>query len=323
MTLSVNKISKRYGNAWALKDVSFEVEGGSVIGLFGASGSGKSALLKVIAGSVKHNGGTISLDDNDITIVKPKERNVTFHDGSEEKGFKQIFGYFSGGISSGEGQFDRFEAMIANAGRVLLLDDPFSQMDPALRDAAFAAIRKAAKQRNRVVIFATSDFDQIMGLTDEVAFLSRGEIMQSGTPQDIYDNPATIEAARMTGENNLFVARRLSSSDDDLPEFHTIDGEHRIFAHRADKKRLGPINQNMSLAIRPESVSVTPGVTRPEDNLLRAVVKAVHFRGATSIIEFDADGLAIKTCVLKVPALQPGDECMLGLPPHRILILKD
>ncbi|MBK8304934.1 MAG: ATP-binding cassette domain-containing protein [Chloracidobacterium sp.] len=61
MTLAVDKISKRYGNAWALKDVSFEVEGGSVIGLFGASGSGKSSLLKVIAGSVKHNGGTISL----------------------------------------------------------------------------------------------------------------------------------------------------------------------------------------------------------------------------------------------------------------------
>lgn len=323
MTLAVDKISKRYGNAWALKDVSFEVEGGSVIGLFGASGSGKSSLLKVIAGSVKHNGGTISLDGNDITIVKAKERNVTFHDGSDAKGFKQMFGYFAGGISSGEGQFDKFEAMIANAGRVLLLDDPFSQMDTALRDACITAIRKAAKQRNRVVIFATSDFDQIMGLTDEVAFLSRGEIMQSGTPQDIYDNPATIEAARMTGENNLFVARRLSSSDDDLPEFHTIDGEHRIFAHRADKKRLGPINQNMTLAIRPELVSMTPGVTRPEDNLLRAVVKSIKFRGPISIIEFDAGGLAIKTCVLKTPALKPGDECMLGLPPHRILILKD
>ena len=323
MTLSVNKISKRYGNAWALKDVSFEVEGGSVIGLFGASGSGKSSLLKVIAGNVKHNGGTISLDGNDITVVKPKERNVTFHDGSEEKGFKQLFGYLAGGISSGEGQFDKFEAAIANAGRVLLLDDPFSQMDPTLREACFTAIRKAAKQRNRVVIFATSDFEQILSLTDEVAFLSRGEIMQSGTPQDIYDNPATIEAALMTGENNLFVARRLSSSDDDLPEFHTIDGEHRIFAHRADKKRLGPINQNMTLAIRPELVSMATGVSRPEDNLLRATVKSVKFRGSTSIIECDADGLAIKTCVLKVPALQPGDECMLGLPPHRILILKD
>ncbi|MEQ1921361.1 MAG: TOBE domain-containing protein, partial [Pyrinomonadaceae bacterium] len=246
-----------------------------------------------------------------------------FHDGTDAKGFKQMFGYFAGGISSGERQFDKFEAAIANAGRVLLLDDPFSQMDTALRDACFAAIRKAAKQRNRVVIFATSDFDQIMGLTDEVAFMSGGEIRQSGTPQDIYDNPATIEAARMTGENNLIVARRLTSSDDDLPEFHTIDGEHRLFAHRADKKRLGPINQNMTLAIRPELVSMTPGVTRPEDNLLRAVVKAVHFRGSTSIVEFDADGLAIKTCVLKSPALKPGDECMLGLPPHRILILKD
>ncbi len=323
MTLAVDKISKRYGNAWALKDVSFEVEGGSVIGLFGASGSGKSALLKVIAGQVKHNGGTIALDGNDITLVKAKDRNVTFHDGSDAKGFKQLFGYFAGGISSGEGQFDKFEAAIANAGRVLLLDDPFSQMDPTLRDACFAAIRKAAKQRNRVVIFATSDFDQIMDLTDEVAFLSRGEIRQTGMPQDMYDNPATIEAARMTGENNLFVARRLTSSDDDLPEFHTIEGEHRIFAHRANKKRLGPINQNMTLAIRPELVSMTPGVTRPEDNLLRAVVKSIKFGGATSIVEFDASGLAIKTCVLKVPALKPGDECMLGLPPHRILILKD
>ena len=139
----------------------------------------------------------------------------------------------------------------------------------------------------------------------------------------IYEIPETVDAAKLSGDNNLFEARRLSSSDADLPEFQTIVGNHRIFAHRADKSRLAAINKNVTLAIRPEQIVMSMGASFPEDNLLRAVVTAVKFRGATSLIEFDAAGLKLETRVFKVVGLNIGDECMLGLPPHRILIFKD
>ena len=104
MPLVIDKISKRFGNKWALRDLSFAVEDGSVIGVFGPSGSGKSALLKTIAGVIKPNGGTISLDGQDITTTKSKDRGITLGVGRGEPGFSQLFGRFSSGNSNGEKQ---------------------------------------------------------------------------------------------------------------------------------------------------------------------------------------------------------------------------
>lgn len=322
MPLSIDKLSKRFGNTWALRDLSFEVEDGSIIGIFGPSGAGKTALLLTLAGTVKPNGGAIFVDGKDITKTKAKERGIVVHSGRRDVGIKDIFTGSTGG-SAGEDQLTRFEAAIEKKSKILLLDEPFSEMDPGMRDACFAKIRKSAKARERIIIFASSDFDQIISLTDEVAFLAGGVIIQNGTPQQIYDEPASVAAARLTGDNNLIVARRVSSTDAELPEFHTIDGGHRIFAQNIAKAKLGAINQNVTLAIRPEQVSMSMGASFPEDNLLRGKVTKIHFRGATSIIEFDAGGLKLETRVFKVVGLKVGDECMLGLPPHRILILKD
>ena len=322
MPLLIDKISKRFGNTWALRDLSFTVEDGSVIGVFGPSGAGKTALLKTIVGAVKPNGGAIFLDGKDITKTKARERDISLHSGHSATTFQQLFGV-SGSNASGEDQFARFENTLQKSGKVMLLDEPFCDMDPSQREICFAKIRKAAKSRDRIVIFASSDFSQIISLTDEVAFLSGGAIIQTGTPQEIYDEPVSVAAARLTGDNNLIVSRRISSTDTSLPEFHTIDGGHKLFAQNVAKGRLGAINQNITLAIRPEQVSMSMGASFPEDNLLRARVTKIHFRGPTSVIEFDANGLKIETRVFKVVGLKIGDECMLGLPPHRILILKD
>lgn len=322
MSLSVNGLSKRYGNVWAVRDLSFEVEDGSIIGILGSSGSGKTTLLKTIAGLVKPTSGTIRLDDKDVTKSKAKERGVTYLGGRDEAIIKQLRSRFAGGESGGEHEFSRFEDTIKNTGNVLLLDEPFSQMDTVLREEGFAAIRKASKFRNRVIIFATSDFDQIARIADEVAFLNEGEIVQTGSSQQIYDEPLTVDVARLTGDCNLIVGRRLTSTDAQLPEFHTIDGGHRIFAQSIEKNRLGPINQNMTLAIRPEQLLMSAGASYPEDNLLKGVVTAIKHRGATSIIEFDAKGLTLTTLVFKMAGLDIGDEFMLGLPPHKISILK-
>lgn len=323
MPLRIDKLSKRFGNKWALRDLSFEVEDGSVIGIFGPSGSGKSALLKTIAGTVKPNGGTIDLDGQDITKTKAKERSIVFYSGHAKAGFKQLIESFWSSSSKGEEQLDKFEIAVKKSGKVILLDEPFCEMDISQRSECFATIRKAAKSRDRIVIFASSDFEQIISLTDEAAFLSSGAIIQTGTPQEIYDEPVSLAVARMTGDNNLITARRISSTDADLPEFQTIDGGHRLFAQSVDKGRLGAINQNIMLAIRPEQVSMSMGASFPEDNLLKGKVTKIKFRGPTSLIEFDASGLKVETRVFKVVGLNIGDECMLGLPPHRILILKD
>lgn len=323
MPLNVDRLSKRYGNRWALRDVSFEVDDGSVIGLFGASGSGKSTLLKLIAGNVKPSSGKIELDGRDITAAKKRDRGVSLHSGEPAGTVRDVFGRLFERSADGEVHLSRFENAAAATNRIWLLDEPFSHMDAAQRETCFEMIRRSAKARGRIVLFATSSFDQILDLSDEVAVIDDGEIVQTGTPQEVYDEPNTVSIARATGDVNLIKARRLTSSNDDLPEFYTIDGAHRLFAPRPDKAKLAPINQDVTLAIRPEQITMSLGSSFPEDNLLKGIVSGVRRRGPTSIIEFDVNGLRLMTRVFKVVGLKVGDQCMLGLPPHRIAVLRD
>lgn len=322
MPLLATNISKRFGNNWALRDVSFETAEGRILGIFGPTASGKTTLLETLAGQFKPSGGTISVDGSDVTRIPAKHRGITYHNGS---GQRSAFSGFGGRakVSSGEAQLGAFEHAMAEAGPTVLLDDPFRKMDREMRRSCFDNIRDAVHKGNRTMIFASSDFDQISQLANDAVVLVKGEIVQVGTPQDIYEKPETVDVARLSGENNIFPARRISSTNADLPEFHSIEGGHRIFAQPVAKSKLGSINQNVMLAIRPEQVAMSLGASFPEDNLIKAVVSAIEFLGPTSLISFDAGGLKVKARVFRVVGLEIGVECMIGLPPHRIQVLKD
>lgn len=323
MPLEIAKLSKSYGNKWVLRDVDLRADEGRVLGICGGTASGKSILLSSIAGYTKLSGGMVILDDLDVTKASAKHRDISLFPARETVGLLDLIGFGSHKESSGERQIQALEDALANAGKVLLLDDPFTQVDKYRRQECFAMVRRAARGRDKIIVFASSDFGQIAAVADDAAILAGGSITETGTPQKIYEKPEMIDAARITGDNNLFECRRLTSTDADLPEFHTIDGGHRIFAQIGEKGRLPAINRNVMLAIRPEQISMSIGKSFPEDNLLRGVVTAIRFRGATTLVEFDAAGLMLKARVFRTVGLNVGDECMLGLPPHRILILKD
>src|SRR4030095_7170001 len=103
------------------------------------------------------------------------------------------------------------------------------------------------------------------------------------------EQPSSRVVAEITGRNNLFAARRLTSSKAEIPEFHTIDGGHRLFAQHIERGSLGALNQNVTLGIRPEQVSISFGASFPADNLLKAQVTGVKFLGATTLVDLDAD----------------------------------
>ncbi len=257
----------------------------------------------------------------DLSSVKPKEIGIQIVTSNGPTGFVGAFSSWGSQTSTGERQAAAIDRALSGESKVLLFDEPFSHLDAGRRDICIEKIRRDAVSKGRIVLFASADFDLLTIVSDSIAMLNASGLSEDRPPQAFYDDPPTAAAARLTGDNNLFEARRLTSSDSDLPEFHTIDGGHRIFAFRADKKRLAPIDQNSILAIRPEQVVMSMGNSFPEDNLLRAVVTNIKFRGPTSLIEFDAGGLKLETRVFKVVGLKVGDECMLGLPPHRIIIL--
>ena len=325
MPLQVNNLSKRYDDKWALRDVSLNAGDGEIVGIYGLSGAGKSTLMNAVAGSIETNGGSVIFDGNDVTGLSSADRGFLQPGRTEGE---SVWGNLFGGkkdsnLPDGVAQMMALDNVLPDAEGVLLLDHTFCQMDGRMRAEAFRKLRKAVSEKRLAVIYATNDFDEILQLCDRVVILDGGSLIQEGRPPDVYDNPISAVSASVTGRNNLFPARRLTSSKAELPEFQTIDGNHRLFTEKAEIKRLGAINQNVTLAIRPEHITISFGASFPEDNLLKATITAVKLLGATTRIELDAEGLKLEALVLRLVGLNPGDECMLGLPPDRIHILKD
>lgn len=324
MTLKISNLAKRYDDNWVLRNVTLEAERGEVTGVFGATSAGKTTLIRVLAGSESSGGGVIVYDSQDVTQFSCEDRNFQLPSLKNDTFWKSIFKtHKSSELSDGDGQILALEDALERADGVLLLDDTFCFMDREKREIYYAKMRRTAQEKNLIVIFATNDFEEVFAACDRVAVLCRGKIRQTGTPREVYENPADAEVASVTGRNNLFAAGRLTSNKTETPEFQTIEGKHRLFAARTEKQLLGAINQSVFLAIRPEHISISFGASFPADNLLKATIREIKYQGATTLIKLDANGLILKALALRLVGLNIGDECVVGLPPDRILVLKD
>lgn len=324
MSLKIEKLSKRYSQTWALKDVSFEANEGEILGIFGITGAGKSTLIRIISGTEQSNGGTIHHNSNEITSLSPVERKFHFPKLTNESFWKKIFKTEKKSIlSDGEAQALALEEALKTVAGVLLLDDSFCYMDRLLRFEINNKLKTAVLEKGLVVIAATNDFEEALTLCDRIVILDKGEILQAGKPSDIYLNPDSSKVAYISGRNNLIEARRITSNKIEIPEFQTIEGDHRLFTNKTDKSKFAPINQNNILTIRPEHISLSFGASFPEDNVLRAKITDVRFQGSTTLVGLDANGLKLEALVLRLVGLNIGEECMVGLPPDRILVHKN
>ena len=324
MSLKASNLSKLDDQKCVLRDVSFNATRGEIFGIFGESSSGKTTLLNIIAGAEKSSGGSIYFDSSDATSLSRETRGFAIAESTADSSWKRLFGSGKTSRSSSGGrQVDSIKKAAESAMDVLLLDDSFSSMDNAQKLESFESLRRLVKEKNLVVVFATSNYEDMLLLCDRVAVIADTEIKQTGTPQEVYLDPQSYSVARITGRNNLFEARRLTSSKAAIPQFQTIEGSHKLIIQKIEKSSLGALNQNVSLGIRPEHISISFGASFPEDNLIKATITGVQFLGATTLVELDAAGLRLDAIVLRLVGLNAGDECMLGLPPDRIAIYKD
>lgn len=310
MTLKFTDISKRYGNRWALRDVSFETEPGRVVGVYGLNGAGKSSLLRIAAGVEPVNSGKF---EGASAYYMPTFPDVPL--------LQRLRGVQPDTADLAAIQSAKIDKALKGDSKLLCLDDPFRFFDAGERRQAMEKLRAAAHNDGKLVLFATNSFEQILGFADELLVLVGGYLGQYGPSSEVYNSPLTAAVAAITGRCNIFEARRLTSSKTDLPEFHTINGGHRLFTGQLERSRLGPINKNTALAIRPEYISLSFGASFPEDNLLKAIVTEVSFLGPMTLVRLDAGGLELEALVLRLIGLSVGEECMVGLPPNRITVL--
>lgn len=323
MALVIRNLFKKFGESWIIKDVSLEIKRGEILGIFGVIGVGKSTLLRAIAGDINHTDGAVFFDADDVTDLDCAERPIHFPRVTNNDYWRENFKTERPSeLSDGVGQVIALENALSIAKDVLLLDNQFCYMDRETREENCRKLRRTVKEKNLAVVFATNNYAEVFSICDRVAVLDDGEVKQTGTPREVYETPTSAVVARVTGRNNLIEATLVDSDNAEMREFQTVDGAHRIFTDKLRDLNSERMSENYTLAIRPENISLSFGASFPEDNLLRAEIKSVEFQGATTLITLDAGGLKLTAMVLRLVGLQTGEECMVGLPPDRILVFQ-
>lgn len=324
MALVINNLFKKFDENWIIRDVSLHIEKGEILGIFGVVGVGKSTLIRAIAGEVEPTNGAVFFDADDVSNLNCDERRFHFPKVTNSDFWKETFKTERPSeLSDGVGQVIALENALSIAENVLLLDNQFCYMDRETREENCRKLKAKVKEKNLAVVFATNNYTEIFSICDRVAVLHDGEIKQTGTPREVYETPNSALVARITGRNNLIEATLADSNNSEMREFQTVKGAHRIFTDKFPKTDAENSGKNFTLAIRPENISISFGASFPEDNLLKAEITNVEYQGATTMITLEAQDLKLRATVLRLVGLNIGDECMVGLPPDRILVFQD
>src|SRR5882762_2001649 len=364
--LSLNNISKRFGETSAVADVSIPVERGEFFGLLGPSGCGKTTTLRIIAGLELPDTGSVDFDGRDITTLLSEKRgfgmvfqnyalfphlnvfeNVAF--GLRARGPRVRTGSGSDRIppneiidkvhralelvqlpgfdtrrvdelSGGQQQRVAIARAIAIEPALLLFDEPLSNLDVALREETRLELRALVKRLNLTAVYVTHDQEEAFALCDRIAVMDKGRVHQVGAPRELYEHPRNVVVAKFLGNNNLIRAMRLTSSNDPITRFKTLEGGHTLTVSASHEQLMSlPVHKPCLLAIRPEAITLNdkPG----SDNQVAARIEQIEFGGATTLLRLDANGLKLEVLVLRSDEFAPGDECLVTLPADQIRLL--
>lgn len=235
--LQVEQVSRRYGSRWAVKSASFALEQGHITCLLGASGCGKSSLLRMISGLEPLDEGQIVIRGQIMSgaghIIPPEHRGVglVFQDnalfphldvrGNIGFGIRQLpkaerdqriddllkrfhirhlGGSWPHMLSGGEQQRVAIARALARQPSLLLLDEPFSGLDTHLRATLRKSLLADLRAAGATVLIVTHDPEEAMGMADELMLMAAGQILQQGAPQRCYDEPTSLAAARLLGD---------------------------------------------------------------------------------------------------------------------------
>jgi iron(III) transport system ATP-binding protein len=325
--IAIHGLTRRFGTTTAVDTVDLAVEPGHTFALLGPSGCGKTTLLRLVAGFERADAGSIYINGRQVegpgSHVPPEKRRVgmVFQDyalfphmsvgdnvafGLRGRHGKQrvaelldIVGLTGLGdrmpheLSGGQQQRVALARTLASEPDVVLLDEPFSNLDPSLRQRLRLEVRGTLETLGITAIFVTHDQEEALSLSERLAIMMRGRIVQTGAPEDVYQHPATREIAEFLGDANFLPG--------DLDAGHVSFELGRVAA-AADLS--GPVE----VMVRPENL-----VLSAEDGLPVEVLSSEYFGHDQLVTVRLASGRSVKVRLLPGRALAHGQRLGLRL----------
>jgi len=325
--VSARSLVKSFGTTEVLRGVDLAIPAGSIASLLGPSGCGKTTTLRALAGLERPDSGEIEIGRRLVSgagsFVAPErrrvgmvfqdwalfphlsvERNVAFGlsrherrsksalvaDTLEMVGLSHLAGRMPSELSGGQQQRVALARALAIRPAVILLDEPYSNLDTALRTQIRLEVQRVLTDLGITTLFVTHDQEEAFVMGEHVAVMFDGAVVQQGRPSDIYNTPSTRAVARFIGDANFFAG--------------TANGDKA-------ETRIGPIPLLRPLAgdvevmVRPEYITVTSGD--------EATIEKIEFYGHDSIYLIKPDQQpALKARVLSAPEFRPGQRVALS-----------
>ncbi len=324
ISVTIEGLTKRFGDVIALQDINIQIEPGEIFFLLGPSGCGKTTLLRNIAGFYQPEAGRILFDKDDVSRVPPHKRNtgmmfqsyalwphmtvagnVAF--GLEERKLPKaeitrrvgealesvrMAPYAERKInqlSGGQQQRVALARALVIRPRCLLLDEPLSNLDAKLRLEMRGEIRRICKEFGLTAIYVTHDQKEALSISDRMAILDGGKVSQIGTPREVYRRPTSTVVADFIGETN-FIEGTLVSKNGKTGTVATAAGE--FTGHFSDPDWSPAANETVTLSIRPEAWNLhTEAVT---GNALQGSIGESTYLGEVAQYRVQCAGTELK-----------------------------
>ncbi len=314
--IRLEHLSKEFSGFVAVDNVNLTIKGGELFSFLGPSGCGKTTLLRMIAGFEIPTRGRILIGDQDIIDLPPYKRkvNTIFQNYSlfphmtlcDNVGFglkmkkvapKEIdqrvmemlelvrmqdqARKYPDQISGGQKQRIAIARALINKPQVLLLDEPLAALDLKLRQHMLIELMNIHDLVGITFIYVTHDQGEAMSISDRVAVMSEGKIVQFGPPDDIYERPSSIFAAYFIGETNL-LSSEVIAVEDDYVQLRSPIGNGDYIEFDSCFKRVPEVGQKLVTSLRPEKIAISRAKPRALDdiNMIKGIIEDILYLGS-------------------------------------------